>query len=106
QPSHTFPGLVAGDYDIVVRDANGCISSIVTVTISEPAEVTATVSATGDVTVCEDALLPDVVFTFTGFGPFDFTYTDGTTSVNVTDHPENTFTLPTAPAGTYSVTSL
>ncbi|PLX24527.1 MAG: hypothetical protein C0599_02070, partial [Salinivirgaceae bacterium] len=36
QAGATFAGLVAGDYDIQVRDVNLCISAIQTVTVTEP----------------------------------------------------------------------
>ncbi len=65
-----------------------------------------TAVTSGGGTVCAGSVLPDVTFTFTGTAPFDFTYFDGTSSVNVAGHPATTFTLTTAPAGTYSVTAL
>ena len=63
-------------------------------------------SANGPTTICAGSLLPDIIFTFTGVAPYDFSYTDGTTPVIVNDHNATTYTIPTAPAGTYSVTSL
>ncbi|WP_230392566.1 T9SS type B sorting domain-containing protein [Flavobacterium sp. LC2016-01] len=44
--SNTFPGLVAGTYDIQVKDAKDCTSAKVPVTITEPTLLTATSSVT------------------------------------------------------------
>ena len=56
--------------------------------------------------VCSGSPLPSVTFNFTGTAPFNFTYTNGTTPVTVNNHPTNIFTIPTAGAGTYSITAL
>ena len=64
-----------------------------------------TASTSGGGTVCSNVALPDVVFTFTGSGPFDFTYTDGTTSFPITG-ASSPYTIVGAAAGTYSVTAL
>ena len=103
---NTFPNLAAGNYNLMVRDANACLSSVIAVSISQPAEVTAATSAVGPVTICLGDARPDIVFTFTGVPPFDFTYTDGVTPVNINDHASTTFTISSAAAGTYSVTAL
>ncbi|MEO5602856.1 MAG: gliding motility-associated C-terminal domain-containing protein [Cyclobacteriaceae bacterium] len=104
--SNTFGSLIQGGYSLTVRDANDCISSVIPVTITQPAEVTAVTSANGPTTICAGSLLPDIIFMFTGTAPYDFTYTDGTTPVNITGHNSTGFTITTAPAGTYSVTAL
>ncbi|MBU2949251.1 T9SS type B sorting domain-containing protein [Tamlana agarivorans] len=36
QPSNIFNGLIAGDYDVFVRDSKSCVSLPITVTITEP----------------------------------------------------------------------
>jgi hypothetical protein len=74
-------------------DESGCAGPVPTATIS------------GAGTYCSNQL-PDVVFTFTGTPPFDFTYTNGSTSVPVTGHPTSVFTIAGAAAGSYSVTSM
>jgi gliding motility-associated-like protein len=43
---HTFIGLTAGDYDIQVRDASGCVSVLTVETVNEPAPVTHNASIT------------------------------------------------------------
>lgn len=105
-PDHTFTALAAATYSLKVRDANGCESAAISVTITEPVEVTASLAGSGPVTVCEGSALPDIIITFTGTAPFDFTYTDGTTPVTITGHPTATYTIPTAAPGAYSVTAL
>lgn len=104
--SHTFTGLAAGSYPLRVRDANSCETAVITAVVGQPADVTNTTTSVGAVTVCAGSTLPDVVFTFTGTAPFDFTYSDGTTPVTITDHPGTTFTISGATPGTYSVTAL
>src|ERR1039458_6026164 len=42
QPSNVFLGLAAGTYNVVVKDANGCISSVSIQTITQPALLTFT----------------------------------------------------------------
>ncbi len=74
-------------------DESGCAGPVPTVTVS------------GGGTFCSN-LPTDVVFTFTGTAPFDFTYTDGASTVPVTGHPSTVFTLVNAGAGNYSVTSM
>ncbi len=48
----------------------------------------------------------NVDFTFTGSPPFDFSYSDGTTTTSVVGNLTSTFTITAAAAGTYSVTAL
>ena len=80
-------------------DINGVI---ITVIVPLP-----TASTSGGGSACNGAPLPNVTFTFTGTAPFDFTYTNGTTPVTVSNHPTTTFTLSPAPsAGTYRVIAL
>ncbi|PZR32665.1 MAG: hypothetical protein DI538_19165, partial [Azospira oryzae] len=89
----------------LITDNNGCtVSGTGSFQIVVNPKPTATISGGGP--VCASDPLPDVTFTFTGTAPFDFTYSDGATSVNVTGHNSLTYTLPNAPVGTYSVTAL
>lgn len=89
----------------LVTDSNGCtVAGTGSATVTVNPLPTAAVSGGGN--VCFGAPLPNVVFTFTGTAPFNFTWTDGTTPTTVNNHPTTTFTIPTAPAGTYSVTAL
>src|SRR5690606_14982535 len=70
QPSHTFAGLVADDYDIVVRDANGCVTPVIPVTITQPAAAVSGSTSQTDVT-CFGANTGEIVVTGAGgVGPY------------------------------------
>jgi gliding motility-associated-like protein len=102
-----IPNAPAGTYSITsLTDNNGCAATSLgtPVIVTENPLPTAAVSGGG--VVCQGDALPDVVFTFTGVAPFDFTYTDGTTPVTINGHTSTTFTITNAPAGNYSVTAL
>ena len=110
-PTSTFTitNPTAGTYSITaLTDANSCgatgagLGTPVAVVVNPRP----TVAISGGGQVCTGAPLPNIVFTFTGTAPFTFTYTDGTTPVTVTNHPTSTFTITSAAAGNYSVTSL
>ncbi|TDO83650.1 putative secreted protein (Por secretion system target) [Flavobacterium chryseum] len=49
-PSNVFTNLVAGIYDVTVKDANGCISSYY-ISIEQPNAITLTASATNSTTI-------------------------------------------------------
>ncbi len=51
QASNVFNGLIAGSYNIVVKDGAGCLSTATLVTINQPTAITFTTSKT-DVTTC------------------------------------------------------
>ena len=48
QTSSTLSGLAAGNYDIYVRDANGCMDTIINVTITDPPALTGTIGSTDE----------------------------------------------------------
>jgi gliding motility-associated-like protein len=64
-------------------------------------------SVTGGGAVCAPNPAPDIVFTFTGVAPFDFTIDAAGTPISIVNHPSTTFTIvgPTT-GGNYSVTAL
>ncbi len=89
----------------VVTDANGCnLAGSGSALVNVNPIPTASISGGG--TVCSGNPLPNVVFTFTGTAPFDFTWSDGVTPTNVIGHPLTTFTITNAPVGSYSISSL
>src|SRR5690606_8087116 len=90
QPTYTFTGLVADDYDIVVRDANGCVSAVSPVTITQPAaEVSAGITKT-DV-MCFGGNTGEIIVTGNGgVGPYDFS-NDGGLTYAMLDQPSHTF---------------
>jgi gliding motility-associated-like protein len=106
--SFTIANAAVGTYSVTaLSDANTCAGTSLGTPVNvmtSPAPTVANVSGGG--TVCTGATLPNVTFTFTGTAPFDFTYTDGTTSFPIIAHNSTSFTITNAPAGTYSVTAL
>lgn len=94
QASGTFGSLPAGTYNIVVRDANGCLADS-TATLVEPAAIGIAVSP--DVTIC---IGQNTILTATGSGgtaPYTITWAPGTnlsstTGSPVTADPINTIT--------------
>jgi hypothetical protein len=85
QASANFGGLIAGSYDVVVRDQlnTSCFVSLGTVTLTEPAANTATLSAPTTATVCAGGTT-DFTVTVTGTGPFSFDLSNGTDVFNFT----------------------
>lgn len=108
-PTNSFVinNATAGNYSVTaLTDGNGCNATSLGGTASVVVNPLPTATVTGGGAVCTGSPLPDVTFTFTGASPFNFTYTDGTTPVNVSNHLTNTFTISGAAAGTYSITAL
>ena len=91
------------NYTVTATDANGCTATS-TKTINVNLLPTAT--TTGGGVVCAGGTLPNVVFTFTGTPPYNFSYSNGTTVTAITNHNTNTYTITNAPIGTYNVTAL
>ncbi len=103
----TIPNAPAGNYIVTaLTDANVCAGTDFGTAVAVTVNPLPTASTSGGGTVCSGDVLPDVTFTFTGTAPFDFTYTDGATPVNIVGHATNTFTIANAPAGSYIVTAL
>jgi hypothetical protein len=91
------------DYEVRVTSVANSCSATASTRVTFSVQPTAVTSLTG--TGCANGL-SNVVFTFTGNPPFNFTYTNGTTPVNITGHPSNTYTLVGASAGNYNITAL
>ncbi len=75
QNSPTFNNLPAGNYDIVVRDANLCLTNTIPVTISNPTQLTASTTPTEPETCYGN----DGAFTFTvnnGVSNYDWVATE------------------------------
>ncbi len=104
----TITAAAVGTYSITAfNDASICPATSFGTPVSVSNQVLPTASASGGSTICSGDPLPTITFTFTGTAPFNFTYTDGTNPpVSVTGHASSTFTIPNAPAGSYSVTAL
>jgi large repetitive protein len=71
QSSGTFTGLTATSHTVKIRNASGCISNDIAVTIAAGAELTATVSSTN--TLCSGAADGTITVTPTnGSGPYQY----------------------------------
>ncbi len=90
QTSSTFSALTAGTYQIVSKDANGCLSNIEAVELTQPTSLSFTytkvnlscnASADGSITIVEAG----------GVAPYSYTINNGTTYF-----PTNSFTNLTA----------
>ena len=101
QTSNIFTGLVAGTYNIVVRDAKQCTSVIVTATITQPAALAATAVLTQSLTcgtgnATQPAVITVNVTAGTGTAPYQYSFNGGSNYSST-----NTFT--TFNAGTVTV---
>ncbi|NMM49184.1 fibronectin type III domain-containing protein [Marinigracilibium pacificum] len=80
QSSNSFTGLATGNYDIQVRDSNGCLSAISNVVIAEPAELLIGSIDKTDAT-CNG--VADGTITITGVSggttPYEYSIDNGTT---------------------------
>jgi len=76
QASNTFTGLAAGSYTVVIRDAAGCESAPVSVTVAAGAALTGTAAATP--TSCSGATNGTITATASnGNGPFEYALDGG-----------------------------
>ncbi len=98
---------LAGTYTIVnITDNTGCTNTgSGSTTITYFPKPTGIISGGGELCRGSSATL---TLAFTGVAPFTFTYTDGTTPVTVTGHPNNVYTASVSPLvnSTYTLTSL
>lgn len=99
QTSPLFTGLIAGSYNVVVKDAKDCVSPATVVTITEPALLTASLTLTKGLT-CGVGNAPDAaIVTASGLGgttPYTYSFDGG-----VNYSPSNTYT--TTLSGTVNV---
>jgi len=95
---------MAGIYSVLVTDNNGCQNTATTNVVVNP-RPTAVIS--GSTTICRDDNAT-ITINLTGQQPFNFTYTDGTTPVTISNHSSNVYTFSVSPASTttYTLTSL
>ncbi len=98
---------LAGTYTIVnITDATGCTATGTgSTTITYFPKPTGIISGLGE--LCRGGSLT-LTMTFTGVAPFTFTYSDGTTTIPVTNYPNNVYTVNVSPlvSTTYTLTSL
>ncbi|MVM36644.1 hypothetical protein GO730_01440 [Spirosoma sp. HMF3257] len=96
QTSSTFSDLAAGPYQVVVKDGNNCTTTAQTITITQPAVVTLSLSKT-NVTTCFGANTGSISLTASGgTGAYQYSIDNGSNF-----QPGNQFT--NLPAGIYQV---
>jgi hypothetical protein len=94
----------AGTYNVTntIAAAGACLADQETVQITIYDAPTATV--TGGGSVCGDGSTPiDVTVTLSGAGPWNFTYSDGTSTQNVTNQSASVYVISASNSGTYTV---
>ena len=94
-----------GTYTVTntIAATGGCSQASETFDIEVTAGITATVSGGG--TACEGDAPIDVLITFTGSGPWDFTYSDGTNLTTITGQATSPYAIQATESKTYTVTS-
>ncbi|MEO8768987.1 MAG: T9SS type A sorting domain-containing protein [Ferruginibacter sp.] len=90
QSSNTFTAVAAGTYSVTVKDANGCTSSIQTITITQPAAPAQLVAASTSGTIsCNGGTATVTVSATGGVSPYTgtgtFTVTAGTYTYVISD---------------------
>jgi hypothetical protein len=105
--NHTFTTLTANTYNIQVRDANNCLSAIVPVTITQPAQAVSGVLS-GNASICVGQSTGLTITFADATGPtWDFVYSDGSSTFNLTANSNPfTFTVNPVITTTYSLVSL
>jgi|GEM_PF-1236807 len=101
---YVINGAGAGNYTVVsLSDANCAGTSTGSATVTVNGLPTATVSGGG--ATCAGSPTSNVNINLTGTAPFNFTYTNGSTTVTETTNL-STFVIANAAVGNYSVTSI
>lgn len=96
----------AGTYVVTnsIAATGSCPAASSNATITLLASPTATISGGG--TTCAGSGTFPVTIALTGVGPFDFTYTDGTTPVTISGNAGNTYSFDATSTATYTITSV
>src|SRR5690606_28568263 len=84
---HTFTNLIAGTYNLRVRDANDCESAPIAITIDEPAVVGGNTSKT-DVLCFGESTGTITISGTGGVAPYDFSIDNGA-NYTIVDDPDN-----------------
>ncbi|MBK0369662.1 T9SS type B sorting domain-containing protein [Flavobacterium agrisoli] len=108
QSSNLFTGLNdAGVYNVVVRDAKGCLSTAQVVDITQPLELAATIDVTtplscGAGNAAQQAVVTVTVDPATGTAPYQFSF-NGTDFTGSNTGTPNTFEYKTTTAGPVTI---
>ncbi len=95
--SNTFSGLLAGDYEVIAQDSNGCFMNNV-VTVSEPPQLQSTMTLTKALTCIDNAEIQLEVVG--GVAPYEYSM-NGTVYVQMNG---NVAVFPASAPGTYQST--
>jgi len=107
QVQHTVSGQIAGTYNVVVSDVNGCTASISGgVTVTEPTPVNARIETDDIHTTCYNQSIGEILVTPYGGTPgaspaYTYAWSDNVTSAQIADGGARIINLA---AETYSVT--
>jgi hypothetical protein len=94
-----------GTYTVTNTIPAAGVCPMVTETYSVTINQTPTATVSGGGQQCGTGTVP-VTITFTGGGPWNFAYFDGTTTTPVTGQSASTYTINAATSGTYTVTAV
>lgn len=103
-PGNTFTisNLVPGTYDIQVTDAYGCLTNVINETIEPQLIASAILTKALDCTVSPDAVIDVSISSgYTPYATYEVSTDGGTTWSPTTAIVGNSFSYPTAVAGTY-----
>ena len=97
--AYTFTGLAAGTYQMIVKDANGCLSTALPVIIIQNTSVTATPSSQVNV-LCNGASTGSVVITPSG-GTANYTFSKDNGIIYTSPAQAGAYTFTGLAAGSY-----
>jgi hypothetical protein len=101
QVSNVFTNLSAGNYTITVKDANACVKST-SVTITQPEQLTANIVSTNFQCYAETNGSADISVTG-GTIPYSYTWSNGSTTQDLTGVVAGTYTLTVVDANSCSI---
>ena len=96
-------GLAAGNYSVIVKDANNCTTASLPVTITQPASAVIITSITSNTPVCSGNTLNLTAIASGGTGALSYSWSGPNSYTSVLQNPSITNVSTTA-SGTYTVT--
>lgn len=92
EESQNLKDIVAGNYSVLVSDANGCNKTIKT-TIEEPSKLVLKVDSARNVKCCGDTSGAIFISVNGGVGPYQYLWSHGATSQDITGLAEGQYTV-------------
>ncbi|MEE2700062.1 MAG: choice-of-anchor L domain-containing protein [Bacteroidota bacterium] len=99
----TFLTIGQGFYHLTIDDGTGCLA-VDSITITEDAPPTATISGGGS--VCDDGTMVTIDFDYTGLLPWNLSYTDGTNNITQSSLSASNYKFNTLISGSYTITQV